>query len=63
MVPPNGPAAACSGSAWIHWWSPVASANESIRAWSISIQSVGPSSSPIAASISAMVVNVRMQGS
>ena len=25
MVPPKGPAAARSGSTWIHWWSPVAS--------------------------------------
>src|SRR5437879_5303651 len=27
MGPPNGPALARSGSTWIHWWSPVASAN------------------------------------
>ena len=30
-VVPNGPAAARTGSTWIHWWSPVASANRSIR--------------------------------
>ena len=27
IVVPNGPAAARSGSTWIHWWSLVASAN------------------------------------
>ncbi|SLH46233.1 Uncharacterised protein [Mycobacteroides abscessus subsp. abscessus] len=27
MVVPNGPFAAFSASTWIHWWSPVASAN------------------------------------
>jgi hypothetical protein len=45
-VPPNGPSfAARSGSTWIHWWSPVRSANVSIRAWSISCQPEVPSSS------------------
>lgn len=49
MVVPNGPAAAFSGSTWIHWWSPVASAKRSIRFWSTSSQSVYPSCSPTAA--------------
>ena len=40
MVPPYGPLAARSGSTWIHWWSSVASANWSTRAWS-SDQPVG----------------------
>src|SRR5713226_5748850 len=33
MVPPNGPALARSGSTWIHWWSPVASAKALISSW------------------------------
>src|SRR3954470_11256222 len=47
MVPPNGPAAARSTSTWIHWWSPVASAKAFTRSWSISSQSLVPSSSPL----------------
>src|SRR5690349_13848953 len=47
MVPPNGPDAARSTSTWIHWWSPVASANRSTRSWLISSQSLVPSSSPV----------------
>ena len=39
MVAPKGPVAARSASTWIHWWSPVASANVSMRSWSISTQS------------------------
>ena len=36
MVAPNGDSTrARSGSTWIHWWSPVASANRSIRSWVI----------------------------
>src|SRR3954468_4006851 len=49
MVPPNGPAFAASTSTWIHWWSPVASANPSIRPWSIVVHSVAPRSVPAAA--------------
>ena len=60
MVPPNGPAAACSTSTWIHWWSPVASANWSTRSWVISTHSLVPSSSPTAAASSSNVVNTRM---
>ena len=30
MVEPKGDCAARSGSTWIHWWSPVASAKASI---------------------------------
>src|SRR5262245_42294763 len=33
MVPPKGPVLARSGSTWIHWWSPVASAKALISAW------------------------------
>ena len=40
----TGPAAARSGSTWIHWWSPVASANASIRSCGTSIQLEGPNS-------------------
>src|ERR1700688_83644 len=35
MVAPKGPDAARSGSTWIHWWSPVASANRFTCSWSI----------------------------
>src|SRR5438445_13565360 len=43
-VVPNGPFAAASGSTWIHWWSPVASANRLICSCVISCQSLVPSS-------------------
>src|SRR6266849_630398 len=46
MVVPKGPAAARAGSTWIHWWSPVASANASIFSWGTSIQLEGPNSAP-----------------
>src|SRR5438105_7044412 len=46
IVVPNGPDAARSRSTWIHWWSPVVSANESIRFCEISIQDEGPNSAP-----------------
>src|SRR6476620_3230678 len=49
MVPPSGLAAARSGSTWIHWWSPVASAKALTRSWVTSCQSGGPSSLPISA--------------
>src|SRR6478735_1844874 len=49
MVAPNGPSFARSGSTWIHWWSPVASANAFTRSWSISSQVLGPRSVPASA--------------
>ena len=49
MVVPNGPCAARSGSVWIHWWSPVASANVLIRSCDTSNQSLSPTWLPIAA--------------
>jgi hypothetical protein len=58
MVVPKGPAAAFSGSTWIHWWSPVASANRSIRFWSISSQSLYPNCSPTAAFSSSADVKI-----
>src|SRR5579862_4488018 len=58
MVPPNGPAAARSGSTWIHWWSPVASANRSTCAWSITCQSDQPRCVPASAFNSSMVETV-----
>ena len=60
IVVPNGPAAAASTSTWIHWWSSVASAKASIRAWSISSHSLVPISDPAAAATSSSVVKVRM---
>src|SRR5688500_4092887 len=39
IVPPKGPSFAFSGSTWIHWWSPVASATVFTRSWVISRQS------------------------
>src|SRR5688572_1372478 len=47
MGAPNGPAAARAGSTWIHWWSPVASANSSMRSCSMVTHSVGSSSAPM----------------
>src|SRR6478609_8662548 len=61
MVPPNGPAAARSTSTWIHWWSPVASANLFTRSWSISSQSLVPSSLPAAASSSSKLSRMRIR--
>src|SRR4051812_27044341 len=46
MVEPKGDWAARSGSTWIHWWSPVASAKASTASWVTSCQSLTPSSSP-----------------
>src|SRR4051812_35533958 len=46
MVPPNGPLLARSGSTWIHWWSPVASANMFTWSWVTSCQSLEPRCSP-----------------
>ena len=41
MGPPKGLSAfARSASMWIHWWSPVASANRFTRSWVISIHSL-----------------------
>jgi len=42
-VPPNGVARARSTSTWIHWWSPVTSANVSMSAWVTSCQPLVPS--------------------
>src|SRR4030095_4169210 len=47
VLPPGISRLALSTSTWIHWWSPVASANLSIMAWSTVIQSEGPSSCPM----------------
>src|SRR5215471_17611861 len=46
IVVPNGPCAAFSGSTWIHWWSPVASANSLMRSCVTSSQLLGPKVSP-----------------
>src|SRR5436853_2285539 len=53
IVVPNGPAAARSGSTWIHWRSPVASANASIRSCGTSIHDDGPNSAPATRSVNA----------
>ncbi len=58
MVEPKGPPAARCGSTWIHWWSPVASANRSIRFWSTSSHPLGPSVSPIPACSSSADVKI-----
>src|SRR3984893_13063478 len=39
---------------WIHWWSPVTSANSLMRCWSISCHSPTPSSWPIRPTASSM---------
>src|SRR6266550_3578990 len=54
-VVPNGPFAAASGSTWIHWWSPVASAKRLICSCVISCQSLVPSSRSPDCSSSSMV--------
>src|SRR5579872_6444150 len=46
IVPPKGPAFARSGSTWIHWWSPVASAKRSTCSWVTVCQSDQPRCSP-----------------
>src|SRR5918997_1883772 len=62
MVPPNGVSFARSGSTWIHWWSPVASAKASMSFWVTSCHSETPSSSPSACLSSLSPVIVRMGG-
>src|SRR4030095_11921352 len=47
VLPPGSSRLARSTSTWIHWWSPVASANLSIIAWSTVIHDDGPSVSPM----------------
>src|SRR5207247_9526845 len=54
-VVPNGPCAAASGSTWIHWWSPVASANWSMLRCSIVNHELVPSSRSPACSSSSIV--------
>src|ERR1700754_1602383 len=53
MMPLKGPFAARFGSVWIHWWSPVASANWSTCCWVTFIHSVVPSCCPTSLSRSA----------
>src|SRR4051812_46600425 len=59
--PPYGLSAlARSTSTWIHWWSPVASANRLTASWVTSCQSLVPSSWPTRPGSSAIVVVVLM---
>src|SRR3954453_21457778 len=60
MVPPNGVSFARSTSTWIHWWSPVTSANVSTSFCVTSCQSEVPRTSPSAALSSSSPVIVRM---
>src|SRR5438093_8918054 len=62
MVVPNGPPAARSRSTWIHWWSPVASANASMRSCDTSIQDEGPNSAPASSSLMAPPYDTRGPG-
>src|SRR5215217_1128483 len=62
MVPPKGVSFARSGSTWIHWWSPVASAKASMSFWDTSCQPETPSSSPSACLSSSSPVMVRIAG-
>src|SRR3954447_14141738 len=59
--PPKGPLFARSTSTWIHWWSPVASANRLTASWVTSNQSLLPSSWPVRPDSSPMVVVVVMR--
>src|SRR5512147_2355263 len=47
VLPPGISRLARSTSTWIHWWSPVASANLLIVSWSMVTHSETPKSSPI----------------
>src|SRR5947209_13825748 len=60
MVAPDGPVRARSGSTWIHWWSPVASANRSTRSWVTGSQSLYPRCSPTALVSSVTSLKIRM---
>src|SRR5512133_3029524 len=62
-VVPNGPFAAASGSTWIHWWSPVASAKRLICSCVISCQSLVPSSRSPDCSSSSIVSVVAISSS
>src|SRR5690606_26072709 len=57
MVPPNGPAAARSASTWIHWWSPVASANWLTCSWVTVCQGLCPRWLPCTAASAWMSAN------
>src|SRR5438477_449102 len=59
IVVPNGPDAARSRSTWIHWWSPVVSANESMRSCETSIHDEGPNSAPVSSSVIAPPYDTR----
>src|SRR5262245_30627590 len=50
VFPPGNSRLARSTSTWIHWWSPVASANLSIISWVTVSHSDGPSWSPMCVS-------------
>src|SRR5947209_10717628 len=61
MGPPKGLSfVARSGSTWIHWWSPVASANVLTASWVTSNHSLLPSSVPTSPGSSLIVVVVVM---
>src|SRR5579859_2095793 len=59
IVVPNGPDFARSRSTWIHWWSPVVSANESMRSCETSIHEEGPNSAPGVSSVIAPPYDTR----
>src|ERR1700751_193601 len=60
VLPPGSSCFARSSSTWIHCSSQVASANLVMRSCVISIQSLAPTSVPIAALISSKPLNIRM---
>src|SRR5580765_3744949 len=76
VFPPGSSRFARSTSTWIHWWSPVASANLSIISWVTVSHSDGPSSLPrcvktslglsmvsiVASSVSAVQVDQFLEG-
>src|SRR5687767_132034 len=66
IVVPNGLSFfARSTSTWIHWWSPVTSANLSMSSWVTSRQSLGPlvwPTSALSSSIPFTVVGVLVAG-
>src|SRR4051812_12901173 len=60
LIVPDGPAAAFSGSTWIHWWSSVASANRSICCCVTVCQGLYPRCVPTAFSSSPMPLKTFM---
>src|SRR5438105_7286948 len=62
MGPPKGPDLARSTSTWIHWWSPVASANRFTCSWVTSCQSLYPRCCPVLSRNPSMPLTIVVMG-